>query len=85
MNITIHIERLVLEGVPMDYDQRGALQAAIEEELVKRLSTAGLASSLLVGGAMAYVRGGDMPLSSDMQPPQMGQHIAQAIVEGLSR
>ncbi len=85
MNITIHIERLVLEGVPMDYGQREALQAAIEEELVKRLSTTKLAPGLLAGGALAYLRGGDMQLSSDMQPPQMGQHIAQAIVEGLSR
>jgi hypothetical protein len=80
MNITIHIERLVLEGVPMDNGQRGALQAAIEDELVKQLATAEFAPGLLAGGALAYVRGGDMPLARDMQPPQLGQHIAQAIL-----
>ena len=38
MNIEVHIERLVLEGLPVNQDQRHALRAEIGEQLASVLA-----------------------------------------------
>jgi hypothetical protein len=46
MNISVHIERLVLDGLFVSHGQRPLLQAAVEAELT-RLLTAATASICL--------------------------------------
>ena len=49
MNLVLHIERLVLEGVPLDFAPREQFRAALVAELSERLRGAE-ASPLLSGG-----------------------------------
>lgn len=83
MNIELHIERLVLEGLEVEPRHRSHLQAALEGELARLLATAGLRSELLTGGAMRSLRAGEVHLANQMQAAQLGNHIAQAVYGGI--
>ncbi len=82
-NIHVHIERLVLDGLPIWHSQRPLVQAAVESELARLLSTDGLAANLMAGGAMPYISGGNIQLKSEGDPGFLGQQIAQAIYGGI--
>lgn len=83
MNINLHIERLILDGLPISHSQRPLVQAAVEAELARLLATDGLSSCLMAGGAMPYVPGGSIQLMSDGNPKTLGQQIAQAVYGGI--
>ena len=85
MNINLHIERLILDGVPVAHSQRPSLQDSIEVELVNLLATNGLTPGLLTGSAMPHVRGGSIRLTSQASPSDLGQQIAQAVYGGISK
>ncbi|MCH7719887.1 MAG: hypothetical protein IH988_02700 [Planctomycetes bacterium] len=85
MNINLHIERLILDGVPLARSLRPSLQDSIEVELVNLLATNGLAPGLLTGSAMPQVRGGSIRLTSQVSPSDLGQQIAQAVYRGIGR
>ena len=85
MNIRIHIERLVLDGISIPPDQRQPLQAAVEGELARLLGEGGLAYGLDSGGALFSVRAGAMQLTGDTNPTTLGQQIAQAVYGGIGR
>jgi len=82
-NINIHIERLILDGLPISHSQRPLLQAAVEAELVRLLAADGLTPNLQVGSALPYVPGGSIHLASDGNPKTLGQQIAQAVYGGI--
>ena len=83
MNIDVHIERLILDGVPVAHRERPMLQAAVEAELVRLLSVDGLAPHLLTGGAIPRMSGGGIQPSSDGNPNSLGQQIARAVYGGI--
>jgi hypothetical protein len=83
MKIQLHIERLILDGLPVERREGSVVQAAIETELARLISTAGLAPALLSGGAMPASPGGSIQLTSQSKPAQMGAQIAQAVYGGL--
>jgi hypothetical protein len=85
LNINLHIERLVLDGLPLTRHDGPLVQAAVEAELSRLLTAQGLAPSLLNGGAMPAVRGDSIHLASQSSPSQMGTQIAQAVYGGLSK
>ena len=79
MNINIHVERLILEGLPISHSQRPLVQAAAEAELAQLLAAEALAPSLMAGGAMPHIPAGSIQLTSDGNPHALGQQIAQAV------
>jgi len=83
MNISIHIERLILDGLPISHSQRPLVQAAVEAELVRLLAADGLSPDLMTGGAMSHAPGGSIQLTSDGNPHTLGQQIAQAVYGGI--
>jgi hypothetical protein len=83
MNINVHIERLVLDGIAIPAHQRPLLQAATEAELARLLAINGLAPHLLSGGAMPHVPVGSIQLAAGSKPAQLGQQIAQAVYGGI--
>lgn len=85
MNINIHIERLILDGVSITSSQQPLLQAAVEIELAHLLATQGLAPHLQAGGAVSYVPSGTIQLTNHSNPTQMGQQIAQAVYRGIGQ
>ncbi len=83
MNIHVHIERLVLDDIPVDPSQRPALEAAVRDELVRQLEGAGVAPGLLTGGTRHSVPAGAIALTNAMDATQMGHQIAQAVYGGI--
>jgi hypothetical protein len=79
MNINFHIERLILDGLPITRHQGPFVQAAVETELSRLLTERGLASSWQSGGAVPSVRAGGIQLTTESNPMQMGTQIAQAV------
>ena len=79
MNISLHIERLILDGLPVEAGHRILLQAAIEAELTRLLSESGVAPSLQAGGAMPSVRADAIQLTAESNPAQLGRQIAKSV------
>lgn len=83
MNITLNIERLVLEGVELSPHQRPLLQAAVEAELARLLTAHDLAASLQSDGSLARLPGTAIQLTHPAVPDHLGRQIAQAIYASL--
>ncbi len=83
MNINVHIERLILDGVSVPPSQRPLLQAALEAELGRLLAANGLGPEFLTGRAVPNVSADSIQLTPDIHPTQMGQKIAQAVYQGI--
>lgn len=84
MNIHLHIERLVLDGLPLDAAHAPAVHTAVEAELTRLLAAGGPAPGLQRSGALAYARGADVHLSPTPAPDELGRHIGGAIHQGLA-
>lgn len=82
--INVHIERLVLDGLPLTRSQGPQVQAAVEAELSRLMSEGGLAPELASGGAVPSVRA-DGIKSIGGSPAQIGRQIAKAVYEGVGR
>ena len=82
-NIHVHIERLVLDGLPIWHSQRPLVQAAVEVELARLLAADGLAPNLQGGGALPSVPAGSIQLTSEGNPNTLGQQIAHAVYGGI--
>jgi hypothetical protein len=84
MSINLHIERLILDGLPVSHAQGPILSAALKRELGRLLANGGLDRSLQPGGAWRSVPVNTLQLTTS-KPPQLGRQIAQAIYQGIGR
>ncbi len=84
MNISIHIDRLILDGLPVTGAQGPLVQAAVESELARLLGVDGLSPHLRSGGAIQSVTGGTVQLTRDRSPVRLGKQIARAVHGGVS-
>ena len=82
MNIEVHIERLVLDGLPLTASQGRAVQAALEGELARLLRTRG--ADALSAGAVPCLKVGSIQLAPGGQPAGVGRQIAHMLCEGLA-
>lgn len=82
MNIRLHIERLVLDGVNIAPGQYHVLQASVETELIRLLTDGGLSPSLAQGAALPRMSTDDIQLTNN-NPAQIGQHIAHSVYGGI--
>ena len=83
MNIELHIERIVLDGLQVAPRDRTQLQAAVQTELARLLAAGGLRSELLSGGAMRSLGAGEIHVTNNMSPLHLGNRIAQAVHGGV--
>ncbi len=83
MNINLHIERLVLDGVNITAKQRDLLQTSVTTELTRMFAEGGLSSSLAQGTSLSRISTDDIQLT-DNKPAQLGQNIAQSVYGGLT-
>lgn len=79
MNINLHIEELILDGLDIPRSQRELLQATIEQELARLLTTEGLPSGWQSGVSIPPIE-----VTPNSNPTQMGHQIAQAVYQGMS-
>jgi hypothetical protein len=82
MNVALHIERLVLDGLPVHSGQAPEVQAALETELTRLLKEQGLAG--VAGGAMPHLAVAPIQLSRDGPPGHWGRQIARTLYDGLA-
>jgi hypothetical protein len=85
MNINLHIDRLVLDGLPIEHQDGPLVKAAVEAELSRLLTANGLANSLMAGGAMPSTPAPGLQMSSDSSPARLGQKIGRAIYGGIGK
>ncbi len=81
MSIALHIERLVLDGLPAHAGQRAQILAALEAELSRLLAERGLPG--VAAGAVPRVDAAPVRLAPGA-PDQWGRQIAQSLVGSLA-
>ncbi len=85
MNIKLHIERLILDGVVISPGQRHLLQTSLETELTRLLADGGLSPSLAEGAALPHVTASGIQLAGGNDPTRLGQQIAQSVYGGIGK
>jgi hypothetical protein len=83
VNIRVHVEHLVLDGIEVPPHQRPVLQAAVETELGRLLAEGGLNPALRGGGAVPSLRAGGIQLSAEGDAAGLGRQIAAAAYGGI--
>jgi len=83
MNIDLHIERLVLDGVSLAAADRPLLQTTVEVELTRLLASGGLSDATLSGGALDNMRASGIQLGNRGGPVRLGEQIASAVYGGI--
>jgi hypothetical protein len=83
MNVNLHIERLVLDGVDIAPHQRYHLRAAVQAELARLMSVGGLAGAIAGGGAVPNIPGQSIQLQRQNSPGELGRQIAGAVYGGI--
>ena len=85
MTIKLHIERLVLDGLPIARRHGPCVQAAIEAELGRSLAGRALAVDGGSGPGAAAGRANTIHLPVTGDPALVGTRIAQAIRRSLGK
>jgi hypothetical protein len=83
VRMSIHIERLVLDGLPVDRSDGPAVKEAVEEELKRLLAGGYLEQELLCRGSFSSVKTNDIYIAGKMHPQTIGEQVARAIYGGL--
>jgi len=85
VNINVHIERLILDGLPVEPQQHAQVRTAVETELARLLVAGGVNSGLLTGGALPSLRAGAIQLTSETGAKHLGAQIAGAVYGGIGK
>jgi hypothetical protein len=83
VNIKLHIERLILEGLAIVPGQYAEIQTAVEAELTRLLAAKGVRADLQSGGAIPSLRGGAINVSNESNPMHLGNQIAKSVHGGI--
>jgi len=83
MNITLHIERLVLDGVSLGPGGGQCFLAAVEAELSRLLADGGLGPAFRSGGTVPRVKAAAVSISRKGDPAELGMAIARSLYHGL--
>jgi hypothetical protein len=83
MTLRIHIERLILDGLPITHSQGPLVQAAVEIALSRLFAENGLAEYLRTGITVPSVRANGIQVTSENDPTQLGTQIAQSVYSGI--
>jgi hypothetical protein len=83
MKIDMHIERLILEGLPVTSVEVERLQRTLQHELARLLATSGLLPQLQHGATLPRVRAGNVQFGKAPHPAALGQSIARAVHESI--
>jgi hypothetical protein len=85
MDVNLHIERLVLDGITLSVRERAVLGTAVTTELTRLITESGLPSNIPTGGIVPSIPAGSIQLGHDNSPALLGQQIAQAVYGGNGR
>ena len=83
MKIHIHIEHLILDGLPVQGRQGPQVQAAVQAELARLFAEHGPGDGLRTSGAVRSVQAPRIELATQTHPDGLGQQIARAAYTGI--
>jgi hypothetical protein len=83
MRIAVHIERLVLDGLPVTAAEGPRVRAAVEGELARMLAAGGLNRELATGGAVPRVAAPQISLGPRDRPDAIGRAVARSVHAGI--
>jgi hypothetical protein len=81
MNIRLHIEHLLLDGLPLAASQEPALRAALQAELGRLIVEDGMNAG---SRSVDFRRGGDIRSAVSDTPARIGERIAGAVYAGIT-
>jgi hypothetical protein len=82
MNVHLHIDRLILEGLPAEASHGELIRAAVEAELARLLASGRLNLS---SGAFARVPAPVVQVTSQSSSTELGQQVGRALYGAVSR
>jgi hypothetical protein len=82
VTVRVHIERLVLEGLPVTAAQGRRVQAAVEEELGRLIETQGVSRAVRLGGSVPRLEAPPARVSSG-SPRATGRAIAHSVYASI--
>jgi hypothetical protein len=85
VNINLHIERLVLDGIAVEPHQRAELKAAVESELSRLLVSNGIDAGVQTDKSSRAVSGGLISIDNTHKPTRTGQQIGEAVYRGIGK
>lgn len=85
MRIVLHIDRLVLDGLPITGADGPRLRRALARELSRLLASGGVAAGLSGGTALPRVAAPRLTTIGHEKPSALGRKIAHAIYAGIGR
>ena len=77
--LSLHIDRVVLEGFALGARDCARLQAALQAELAELLSAQGPGAALLGGAALPGLRAGNLRFDRSHDATRLGRAIAQSL------
>lgn len=83
MKINVHIDRIVLDGLPVDRHSSPLIQEAIQAELSRLFLERETPQGLLSGGSIPSLRTAPIQISQQSKPNALGNSIANAVHGGL--
>ena len=83
MNIRVHIERLILDGLNVSAGDGPRVQAAVEAELARMVSTGGLAPELLAGASLTALPAVSVSLAREQNATVLGEQVAHSVYQGI--
>ena len=84
MKINVRIERLILDGLPIERRDAAAVQAAVEAKLTELFNAGALSPALLSGSMLSSLRAASIELQETVNPTGLGQQIAEAVHGSLA-
>ena len=85
MNITVHIERLILDGIAVSHHHRPLVQAAMEKELARLLALDGLSIDFQQSHVQQRIQAGVLEVKDTDEPAVLGRNIARAVYRGIGQ
>lgn len=85
MNINLHIERLILDGINIGPGQGAKVKAAVALEMSRLFAEGGVGSALQSGGTFPDMRTRSIQVSQEIQPNRLGQQIARTVYGSIGQ
>jgi hypothetical protein len=85
MSVRIHIERLVLDGLPLSPADGPRLRAAVAAELARLVAAGGLSPAVLASARLRGVAGGPLRVAEGGTAGELGTGIARAVYVGIGQ
>lgn len=83
MDIHLHIDRIVLDGLSLGHHDHHQVMRAVELELANLLQIQGLGEPFQKSGAIPVIPAGTINLELNQNPGSLGQTLARSIYGGL--